>query len=88
MEAMGMEVEATCPMNCCEDVTEAYKVDELARVSFKFNFDAQQSVLSVATLVPIDFDLIASSTHSLKYQHYKPPLIDRDISVLVQSFQL
>ena len=77
-----------CAMHCCEDVEEELKVTELNKVVFGFDLTPSLHPLAVLTFLFIDFDLLSFvGTHS-SYLNYKPPLIDPDITVLIQSFLL
>lgn len=74
------------PMPCCKDVSEELKVEEITTVAF--DFDAQTVLFQLAT---IDLSLLENIEFTTKenkhyFKHYSPPLPDRDIPVLVQSF--
>ena len=81
---MGMER----AMDCCEDVEEELKVTDLNKVSFAFSLTPQLHLLAAFTYVFIDWDLFSNVSLHFPYVNYKPPLIDPDITVLVQSFLL
>ena len=89
MAKMDMdEEEMACAMSCCEDVEEEFKVTDLNKVVFGFNLVPELHLLAALTYLFIDFDFFSFvNTHS-SYLNYKPPLIDPDITVLVQSFLL
>lgn len=88
MEMADMEDVDECPMKCCKDTSEEYKVDEMSTTSFEFDLHTDFHLISVLTFYLIDFDLISSSDGHLAHLDYKPPLIEQDIPVLVQSFLL
>lgn len=81
---MGMER----AMDCCEDVKEELKVTDLNKVSFGFSLTPQLHLLAVIAYIFIDWDLFSNVNRHFPYVNYKPPLIDPDITVLVQSFLL
>ena len=86
MAMMGMEKDEDCPMDCCKDTSEEIKIDDLKKVSEQINLVPDLKVLAVVTYFLIDFDLVSRANHYTSYLNYKPPLIDQDIPVLVQSF--
>lgn len=74
------------PMPCCEDTSQELKVEEITTIAF--NFDAQPLLFQVAA---IDFSLLKNIAFAVEetkphFQHYSPPLPDRDIPIFVQSF--
>lgn len=75
-----------CPKACCEHEEQKFKVDNLNKASFEYQF-APKVHLSVLTYLLVNFDLLAFAP-SFKYQNYKPPLLAQDVPVLVQSFLL
>jgi len=73
-----------CPEGCCHDKVEFYQLDE------DFNLPAtvvNHNVVIVFIKCFILDELFGSlDSHTAKYLNYKPPLIELDIPVLVQSF--
>ena len=88
MKTMKMEMKGGCSMHCCENITEEFKVEDFNKANFTTNLAAEYSLLAVITYVLIDFDLISLAESYTHYLNYKPPLIELDIPVLVQSFLL
>lgn len=84
-EMMGMEQE-DCPMSCCKDTKEEFKVDELSVTVYSFDLDTDFHLLSTITYVLLDISILEVPTQNFAYRNYKPPLIEQDIPVLVQSF--
>lgn len=78
---MDMEME----MGCCEDTIDLYKADDFQKANSVFELDILK-VPAVLSYILIDLDLLSVSNHFAKYLNYKPPLIDLDIPILVQSF--
>ena len=73
-----------CPEGCCHDKVEFYQFDE------DFNLPATVVNPNVV-IVFINYFLLdelfgSLDPHTTKYLNYKPPLIELDIPVLVQSF--
>ncbi|WP_370086380.1 hypothetical protein [Ekhidna sp.] len=73
-------------MPCCKDTSQELKVEEITTVSF--DFDANPDLFELAIinhilLRNIDF---AIEQEKSSFQNYDPPLPDRDIPVLIQSF--
>ncbi len=85
MGMMGKESE-DCPMNCCKDTAELFKVDDLKKVSQSFNLTPDLKLLATTMFLLVDLDLMKHSDQVTANIHYKPPLPDRDIPVLIQSF--
>ena len=73
-------------MPCCKDISEELKVEEVTTVAFDFDASTdlyQLAIINFVLLENIDFDFQVDHP---KFQHYSPPLPDRDIPVLIQSF--
>ncbi len=73
-------------MPCCKDISEELKVEEFTSAAFDFDASPelfQLAVINYLILQDIDFSTEVENPH---FQHYSPPLPDRDIPVLVQSF--
>ena len=77
-----------CPMHCCNDTVEEYKIDDITNTSLEIDLGAKLLPLFtiVASFLEVDFHNSLQST--TRYLNYKPPLIDLDIPVQVQSFLL
>lgn len=88
LEKLGIDKEGSCSMKCCEDVEEEFKVTNLNKVVSNINLIPQWQILAIFTYLSVDFDLLAIFKTNTSYLNYKPPLIDEDISVLIQSFLL
>lgn len=74
------------PMPCCEDISEEWKVDELTQTSFDFEIDPGYHLLATTIYLIEDQTQQTKEFTNTKYKNFAPPLIDRDIPVLVQSF--
>ena len=86
-DLLGMD-EEVCPPNCCKDTHEEFKVDDLSATAFSFDLDTDFHLLHAFTYLLLDFNVLTAPTHQVAYQNYRPPLIEQDIPVLVQSFLL
>jgi len=86
-EMMGMEQE-DCPMSCCKDTKEEFKVEDVSVTKVYFDLDTDFHLIGIAVYVLLDLDLLSGETQLFAYRNYKPPLIEQDIPVLVQSFLL
>ncbi|GAB4243375.1 MAG: hypothetical protein Tsb0034_21230 [Ekhidna sp.] len=78
--------DTTDPMPCCKDVTQQLKIEELT-IS-QFDFDATPDLFELAN---INWILLTEAEFSLELkefqlQRYTPPLPERDLPVLFQSF--
>ena len=78
----------TCPMHCCNDTVEEYKIDDISKTSLEIDLGAKLLPLFTILASFQEVDLHNSSQLSARYLNYKPPLIDLDIPVQVQSFLL
>ncbi|MEM6522329.1 MAG: hypothetical protein AAF693_01000 [Bacteroidota bacterium] len=77
-----------CPKNCCEYEQEECKVEDLNKVNHNYNFSQDVHLISTAEFVVILDGLYAPNSDKPDYLNYKPPLIERNIPVQVQSFLL
>jgi len=73
-------------MPCCKDTSQELKIEEITTVAF--DFDANPELFELAIVNHI---LLKDITHTLEQekpelQYYDPPLPDKDIPVLIQSF--
>ena len=75
-------------MDCCEDTSEEYRVDEFNNFTQNLDFKADFSQIAVITYLLIDSIILEESVQDSEYLSYRPPLIDHDIPVMVQSFLL
>ena len=76
------------PAGCCHNETDYYQLDEtfnLAKVSFEI---APNFVFTFIKHIVLNDLFTSTDTYKAKYLHYKPPLIELDIPVLIQSFLL
>ncbi len=75
----------TAKKGCCEDhFLQVEGQDELAQVAASVPMPDIQMVAVFYAVVSFLFD--APAVHTDSYKEYSPPLIERDIPVLVQSF--
>lgn len=87
MSKMEMD-EDSCPMECCDDTSEEYKLEEFKQVSFEHKFFTPElRLIAIITYYFANADVVTNSPN-LSYSQYLPPLIDQDIPVMVQSFLL
>ena len=78
---------AVSKKHCCEDDWQIFQItDDYTSVSTHqiADADVQVSIYSIS----LNDLLFASENFSFEYYNYRPPLLQRDISVLVQSFLL
>jgi hypothetical protein len=74
---------------CCEEESIALKGNETnAEVKTPTSLSPSFNLLVVILPVLYYFTGIDYSIATPRYAHYKPPLIKRDITILVQSFQI
>lgn len=86
MKLAGMD--DSCPMDCCKDTSEEFRIDDLQTTSFDFTLQTQYHLLWTSSLT-VDLPLLAFESRFFLQSHpYKPPLIVRNIPVQVQSFLL
>ena len=73
-------------MPCCKDVSEEFKIEEITTVAFDFDANPdlfEFAIINHVLLKDIFFTLEQEKPELL---FYGPPLPDRDITVLIQSF--
>lgn len=73
-------------MPCCKDISQELKVEEVTTVGFDFDASPELYELAIINYVlsnAIDLGLAFEKQPS---HLYSPPLPDRDITVLIQSF--
>ncbi len=85
MDLMGMEEEGDTCMHCCDDVTEEYKVDDLKLSQHTFDLTPEFQTLCLAASYIFSSPEYEEPPYEA-YTQYKPPNINRDIPVFVQSF--
>lgn len=77
-----------CKKGCCDTDFEHFQLDQdqqTASVNFELSTQLSQFV---AVFIAVFLTEVVVSTDTPNFQTYKPPLILRDIPVLVQSFLL
>ncbi len=77
-----------CPKNCCDNEQEEYKVEELNKANHNYDFSPELYLVSMVGHSLIHELLVKEVDQYPKYLNYKPPLIELDIPVQVQSFLL
>ncbi len=82
------EVEMNMPDDCCKDTIEEFQVEELNKTAFNFDISPDLYLISALSYYLIDLDLESSLSTQTAFLNYKPPLIERDIPVTIQSFLL
>ena len=82
----GMSEEMSRMMGCCHDTAEVLKIDDLKKVSEQIKIMPDLKLVVDLSFIAVDFDLPSVSELPTDYLHYKPPLIERNIPVLFQSF--
>ena len=87
MEKAGMDDGMGCPMDCCDDTSEEFKINELDQTSFQVDLSTNLVLLFI-----FEFQIIES--HQAKGQinftslRNQTALLTRDIPLEVQSFLL
>lgn len=82
----GTEDEKECPKGCCQDETEIIQLStDLSLPTTTHEFAPELFVAIIQHFVPNNLFDYGDKTLS-KYLNYKPPLILKDIPVLIQSF--
>ncbi|MDH3710413.1 MAG: hypothetical protein OER04_11020 [Cyclobacteriaceae bacterium] len=87
MAEMNLQ-EEECPMECCEETSESVMVDDFKQAGFNTNLAPDLKLIAVISHFLADAQLISSEISHNHFQYYSPPLIDRDIPIMVQSFLL
>lgn len=72
------------PVDCCKDIIEHYQVDEDFQPVSVFEFTSLELEAPVFQELETQFTL--SEPSPSHYLTYRPPLIDQDVPVLIQSF--
>lgn len=73
-------------MPCCKDVSEKLKVEEVTTTVFDFDANPDLYELALFNFILLnDIDLTLQQEEP-SLLNYDPPLPDRDIPVLIQSF--
>ena len=78
----------SCPMHCCDDTVEEYKIDNVTKASLEIDLSAKLLPLFTIIASYPEIDFHSSSQLTARYLNYKPPPIDLDIPIQVQSFLL
>gem|GEM_PF-4967016 len=82
--AEGCQDEAEDKMPCCEDTTEELRIDHVQKTTFDLDL-----AFSTSLIQEVVFTLVHVDPSELDYPFvdlHVPPLIARDIPILVQSF--
>ncbi len=86
MEKMQTPMTPSCGMDCCQDITEEYKVDQFNKDSQKVKLDTDKDFKIIMAYVLVDFEFVHTNFQKRSFLTYKPPLTSRDIPVLISSF--
>jgi len=88
---VSLFLEATCncgdsemSSDCCQLGSEHFQLDEDYSLSY-FDFNINPSVTAVLSITYLDFSN-ETCFSPVDFLNYKPPLIERNIPLLVQSF--
>ena len=84
---MGMEnmsEDKCCQNGCCQNVFENYKMSEEFQATF-YNIEFNYQFIAAFTISQIKLFTIKNENYS-NYLFYRPPIPDKDIPVLIQSF--
>ena len=73
-------------MPCCKDVSEELKIEEITTTGFDFDATPDLFQLAIVSYVLLEDPILDDDPDKPHFQHYSPPLPDKDITVLVQSF--
>ena len=76
------------PGDCCKDTVEEFKIEELNKAAFNFDGTPELYVVTVLSDFIVEIILDSRVTGQTAFLNYKPPLIERDIPITVQSFLL
>jgi hypothetical protein len=88
---------ANCPLHdnhqnedkgCCDDKTDFIKSDEEVVVPSFEMVDLDHPVLLAALHILLQLEVPSFDTNTLHYLTYKPPIVFRDIPVLLETFLL
>ncbi len=82
------QTEPVRPGDCCQDVREYLQLDPLVKIQDHVDsFGLQQATPAVALILSV-WLLPAAQPHGLQWEflHFRPPLLIRDIPVLVRCF--
>ena len=84
-EAAPCNGEMEMPLDCCKDTVEEFKVEELNKASFSFDVSPELYLISFVGYVLYDVGLPAAIPNQTAFLNFKPPLIEPDIYLRVQS---
>ncbi len=73
-------------MPCCKDISQELKVEEITTIGFDFDATPELFELAIINYVLTNEFDPHQSFEQQPYQHYTPPLPDRDITVFIQTF--
>ncbi len=82
--AKGCQDEGGNPMPCCENTTEELRLEELQKTLSDVDLTAEMSIVHEVAYVLIDADPMLVTYPFIDL--HAPPLITKDIPVLVQHF--
>ena len=82
MGESGMDM----PEGCCTDTVEEFKIEELNKANFGLDLTPELFVVAVISSYLYEINLEATPSVQTAFLNYKPPLIERDIPIDVQSF--
>lgn len=71
-------------MPCCEDTTEKLQVEQLQKVTFDIDLDANRYLIEEVAYILLDVD--ASEVTYPYVDEHSPPLLTQDIPVLLGCF--
>lgn len=72
-------------MPCCKDVSEELKVEEVITPAFDFDATPELYQLTIVNLVLLDL-VELEEVEKYHFKHYSPPVPDKDIQVLNETF--
>ena len=85
-DCCGAEDEEECPKGCCQDETKLIQLDaEISLPATTHEFTPEQFAAVIQYCV-LNGLFSQEDKASSKYLNYRPPLLLRDIPVLIQSF--
>lgn len=79
------ESDMDMPFDCCKDTVEEFKVDDLAKVDFNFDISPDLYLVTALAYYLLDLNLENRLSNQTAFLNYKPPLIEQDIYIRVQS---
>ena len=73
-------------MPCCKDTSQELKIEEITTVAFDFDANPDLYELAIVNQILLKDISFTLEQEKPELQYYDPPLQDKDIPVLVQSF--